>query len=258
MLSLLIDFESTGLDTSKDRIIEIGAQVVDEDWEVQASLSRLIKDPNIKLTPEIVKITGITDEELSLNGIPLAEAARELAQIGAFCTSVIAYNRTFDEMLFKTEMARYQMMQAPGIKEICNQTWLCAMTDIEANYDFKCWKLSHLALDHGLAVDPRTLHRAINDVDLMRRMLKELNAHPDDLRRFQNTPWVFIRALIPKPWEDQGKGRDEAKKLGYGWEMARGTTGPKFEGAWVKRVKETRYEEEVKMAPFKVRRMEAV
>jgi DNA polymerase III epsilon subunit-like protein len=255
MLSLLIDFETTGIDTSQARIIEIGAQVVDKDWEVISSLSCLVKGEDYPLlTDDIQRITKITQQELDSRGLPVVDAYDLLADL---CIPEvqysIAYNKSFDEILFKTEMARTGLSMKPGINMLMQLPWLCAMVDIETNYKFKSWKLMHMALEYGVAVDPKQLHRAINDVELMRQMLKATGIRPLDMYMFQQSPWTFVRALIPAPWEDGGAGKKQAQDRGYNWETAKGTDGPKFEKAWVKRIKSTQLQQEVADAPFKVR-----
>jgi DNA polymerase III alpha subunit (gram-positive type) len=255
MQTLLIDFETTGVDTTKDRIIEIGAQLVDEKWDIIGQVSCLVKGEDYPpLTHDITRITKITQDVLDKEGLAPAEAFKLLGDMaGPDLNYAIAFNRNFDENIFKAEMARQAFGLMPGINNLIQIPWLCAMVDIETNYQFKSWKLAHLALEYDVAVNPKELHRAINDVELMRKMLAASGATAQAMYAFQQTPWTFIRAIIPAPWEDGGKGKAEAQKLGYSWETAKGTDGPKFEKAWIKRVKATHVENEIKQATFKVR-----
>ncbi len=57
-----LDLEMTGLKPKLDKIIEIGAVLVEE-GEVQSSFSTLI-NPGRELPPEIAELTGISEEEL--------------------------------------------------------------------------------------------------------------------------------------------------------------------------------------------------
>lgn len=255
MQVILIDTETTGLDTSTERIIEIGAQVVDENWDIINSLSCLVKGDDFPpLTDDIQRITGITQEELNKRGLPVEDAWSLLEDmITPDVNYAIAFNRAFDEAIYKAEMARYAFNMVPGLNWLSQIPWLCAMADIESNYMYRSWKLSHLALEYGVTVNPKELHRAINDVELMRQMLKATGTTPTKMYEFQQIPWVFVRAVIPAPWEDGGKGKNEAQKLGYSWEVAKGTDGPKFEKAWIKRIKAHQLEAETKHAPFPVR-----
>jgi DNA polymerase III epsilon subunit-like protein len=257
MQALIIDFEGTGLDTSKESIIEIGAQLVDDKFNPLSSLSVLVRAEQ-RISPEIEKITGITQAEVDAEGIPLGAAMGMLSHVLTDEVGyIIAYNREYDEALFRTEMVRHEICALPSVNQVLNLPWLCAMRDIERNYEFKCWKLSHLALDYGIAVDPAKLHRAINDVELTRKMLQASGVTALQMYQYQTTPWAYLQALIPAPWTDGGKGKAEASKLGYSWEKAKGTDAPVFEKAWVKRVKEHKIEDELKQAPFQVRQLKA-
>lgn len=60
---VVFDIETTGLSAARDEIIEIGAVRV-KDRQIVDSFHTMVK-PERKLTPEIVSLTGITDEMLS-------------------------------------------------------------------------------------------------------------------------------------------------------------------------------------------------
>lgn len=251
MTNLIIDFETTGVNVYEDFIIEIGAQLVADDWQVVGEFNTLIKNPaNPVLSDEITKITGITQGDIDARGMDLKQALGQLLNLVGEPDAVIAYNSEFDEGIFRTEMARNGFL-APSILK---DKWLCAMKDLESNYEKKCWKLSHLALDYGVAVDPAKLHRAIGDVNLTRQMLIKANATPVGMMNFKQTPWIVVNALIPAPWTDGGKGKMEATKLGYSWETPKGTQ-EKYEKQWVKRIKAHKLEDEIQNAPFKIRQI---
>lgn len=253
MQSLLIDFETTGLDTSTERIIEIGAQVVDENWNVLSQLSCLVKGEGFPvLTAEITDVTGITQDDLDKRGLPLEDAWDMLGEMVTPETGyAIAYNRQFDESIFRAELQRTGFGLNGGLNWLSQIPWICAMTDIETNYMYKSWKLSHMALEYGVTVNPNLLHRAVNDVDLMRQLLIAAKTTPEAMYNFQQIPWVYVAAKIPAPWTDGGKGKAQATKLGYTWESAKGDDKV-WEKCWVKRIKSHQLEAETKHAPFKV------
>lgn len=251
MNTLIIDFETTGVNVYEDFIIEIGAQLVTDDWQVVGEFNALIKNPSSPIvSDEITKITGITQADIDTRGVPLAEAVELLLAVAGEPDIICAYNAEFDEVIFRTEMARNALVPTA----LLNNPWACAMKDLESNYEKKCWKLSHLALDYGVAVDPAKLHRAIGDVDLTRQMLIKSKASPVEMMNFKRTPWIVVNALIPAPWTDGGKGKLEATKLGYSWETPKGTQ-EKYEKQWVKRIKAHKLEDEIKNAPFKIRQI---
>ncbi len=233
--------------------------MVNAAWEPQAEFSCLVNGPDLPpLTEEIQEITGITPELLEKSGVPIQQMAKDLSTlVGTYAPFeyVVAFNRAFDQPIIGAEAARWQLWHDPMIAGILSIPWVCAMEDVQENYKFKSWKLMHLALDHGVTVNPKILHRAVNDVDLMRQMLAASGTRATTMYAFQCLPSIIVRAMIPKPWEDGGKGRDSAKKLGYAWETPRGVYDMKFESAWVKRIKEIDLHDEIKKCPFTVRQI---
>lgn len=258
MSILLIDMESTGLDTSKARITEIGAMLVDSKWNELEGMNELVWQSGYPaITPEVEKVTGITQDILNRDAItPLAAFAAldALAQLAQF---VIAFNSAYDQALFKAECNREpQLAKLDGIAKLYLMPWLCAMSDLEKNYEFKSWRLMHVALEYGVTVNPKILHRAIADVELMRQTLQASGYTVDDIAKFRNTPWIYLEAEVVKPWTDGGKSAALAKSLGYSWERARGdSTDRVFEKKWVKRIKENQLEKELNQQ-IKVRRIQ--
>lgn len=242
---LLIDFEATSVDAHTARITEIGAMVTDESFnEPEARMSQLVWESGYPaLTPENIAVTGITQDMLSSEGISLDRATHILGNMvrGMDITGVIAYNRKYDETLFKAEMLRSGLSMDPTMNMLMQLPWLCAMEDIESNYKFKSWKQMHIALEYGITVNPKLLHRAINDVELMRQILKESGTTPEKMWDFQKTPWIYIAADVKPPWTDDGKSSSEAKSLGFRWEQAGDER--KFPKTWVKRIKAHQFTE---------------
>lgn len=244
-----IDFESTGLDTNKDRITEIGAVIFDTDknWEVVSEFNSLVWEPNYpKLTPEVIAITGITQAMLEKDGKAPGEALKALGAFTAEVELFVAHNAPFDQALLLAELKRL------GVTS--KKKWVCSARDLKTNRQFKSWRLAHLALDYGVTVNPKLLHRAVDDVKLMGSMLAEAKADINEMIKYMETPDIIIRAVIPKPWEDGGKGKDAAKELGYSWQQPKGSDKT-YQNFWVKIIKEDELDEEQRKAPFKVQQL---
>lgn len=64
---VVVDIETTGLDSEKHEIIEIGAVKVSRDSKSHPTISTLVK-PNRKVSKKINELTGISDEMLERNG----------------------------------------------------------------------------------------------------------------------------------------------------------------------------------------------
>lgn len=260
MSVLLLDFESTGVDTAKDRITEIGAMVVSDDFkEVYQGLNLLVHAPDYPpLTQEVIDITGITPEMLKDAVAPelmmtdIAMLAMEYLS-GEPLRGVVAYNCPFDKGLFDAEVGRQAASMLPGINQLIQMPWLCAMRDVEANLKCKSWKLMHVALDHGVTVNPKELHRAINDVELMRKMLVELGETFGSMLAYHNEPTVYVIAQVRPPWEDGGESSGIAKSLGFSWQVAKGDdTGRVIKNRWVKKIKQKDWVKLQETAPIKV------
>jgi hypothetical protein len=154
---------------------------------------------------------------------------------------VMAYNAQFDRTVLEKECERH------GIK-LPTIDWICALTDVHYPSYYRCRQLAHIALDHGITVDPKTTHGALADVCLVRDLLEVGGYSYRDVINYRDDPWVYMKAELPKPW---GKDAElakvlqaEAKADGYGWQTAKGTDKPTFEKMWVKRVKLSQLEQE--------------
>lgn len=242
MSVLLIDFESTGIDASKERITEIGAMLVNNDFTPlnQEGLSQLVYDKSYpEITKEVEEVTGITQAMLDAEAVKPVKAFDFLCEmIPNDVEFIIAYNKKYDETLFRSEVARNDYTHSK-LKLLTETPWLCGMVDVETNYAKKCWKLSHLSLDYGVAVNPSELHRAINDVELMRKMLIAAKATPQEMYAYQQSPWIYVVAKCRAPWDDGGVSTNNAKAQGFSWQVPKGDeSGRVFEKRWVKRMKQ--------------------
>ncbi len=253
MNSIIIDFEATGLSVEKDFITEIGATVVGPDFEELDKFSALVNQGS-EVPEEAFRITGISTDLIRREGISLAEAFSKLSAMveSNDVQAAVAYNAQYDSKIFKNHAVLNLLLGMPGIKRLHDMDWLCAMQDLETNYQYKCWKLSHLCIDYGIAVDPSTLHRAMGDVFLTKQLLKASKKKVEDMQTFKDNPWVLSVAKIPAPWTDNGKGTTEAKKQGYNFEKCKGTEGPTFSKTWVKRIKDKWAQDEITRCSFKI------
>ena len=258
MAVLLLDFESTGVDVSKDRITEIGAMITSDDFqEVLAGMNFLVHDSDYPpLTEEVVKITGITPDMLVDACSPeemMAHLAEALTPYLKELVGVIAYNVQFDRGLFFHEINRQAATMLPSINQVVQVPWLCAMRDVEANSKCKSMKLMHVALDHGVSVNPKELHRAIADVELMRKMLVEVKETFYSMLALNEEPSVYVMANVRPPWEDGGESSNIAKSLGFSWQVARGDdTGRVIKNRWVRKVKHKDWVKLQETSPLKL------
>lgn len=96
---LVFDFETTGLDPNSDRIIEIGAILLEKTpegvYKITKDLNVLIKQDR-PLPEKIIEITGITDELLNSEGITETEAFLKIQNLHKKDCLLVAYNISFD------------------------------------------------------------------------------------------------------------------------------------------------------------------
>ncbi len=147
---VVLDFESTGLNTAKARIIEVGAVKLVE-GTVTETFQQLV-DPGEALPPKITEITGITDA--NLQGQPKAETVlpKLLEFIGD--APLAAHNAAFDVSLLKSELKRLNLHW--------NGPVLDTLTYARKLYPkLKSFRLG--ALCKHLGVSLKNAHRAVHD-----------------------------------------------------------------------------------------------
>ena len=250
MLVAGIDLEATGKDPQKASITEIGAVLWESDgWIKMGEYSTLVYAPEYPAqSQEVIRVTGITDEDLKTKGVLPQRALKQFLTFIQDAQYCLAHNVSYDKVLLECELEKYKIVGAP-----LASNWICTLVDVPYPEWYVCKKLSHLALDHGIMVDPQKLHRAIGDVTLMGELLNIGEYSIERILEYKRMPWVYIQAIILPPWKDNGEGVAKAKAIGYGWERARQTDGPTFAKQWVKRVKKNKLEEEMRAAPFKTK-----
>lgn len=164
MLILGLDFETTGLSKTEDRITEMGAVLWDTEAKAPVRIfnSLITQDEGVTLRPEIVRLTGITDEMLKTHGDPLSYSLGYLTGLISKADAVIAHNAPFDKGFYEAEMQRLGY----GIDE--KVLWADSAVDVPYPEHIETRKLVFLAAEHGF-VNPFA-HRAVTDVLTMLRV----------------------------------------------------------------------------------------
>ena len=91
---VVLDLETTGLSPLTDEIIEIGAVRAKLDSENHATFQTFVK-PSRKIPRRITEITGITQEMVDQDGIPISEALTQFVKfIGDL--PLVTFNAEFD------------------------------------------------------------------------------------------------------------------------------------------------------------------
>lgn len=247
-----LDFETQGFPAEKTNVTEVGAVLVEvkvhEDVNGQpvdrfpsrselARFNALMYDSTYPpQSREIVELTGITDTLLREQGLSPKAAIQEVLKLMAAADIVMTHNVQFDRAVFE-EQCRRAGLEVPTVK------WFCSLRDINYPKKFSCKKLGHLALDHGVKMDYRELHRATDDVELMLDLVLG-KYHILDLLDYHSQPKVTIKIDIPKPWTDGEAGKSVAIANGYAWDAKR--------SAWVKEILQKNFQLEKDAVQYRV------
>lgn len=262
-----IDYETQGFPAEKTNATEVGAILMEvtvhEDKDGEAvnmmptrkeigRLSTLIWEESYPAqSPLIVELTGITDAMLKdpQKSVTPHQAIDLLVPLLDQADILMAHNVPFDRAVFEEQWRRRFFNveaadQGKETKPAPAKEWICSLHEVPYPPRFTCKKLGHLALDHGVKMDHRNLHRATDDVELMFDLVLG-NYHLLDVLAYKNEPRVTLKIDIPPPWKDGGVGKACAEKNGYKWN--------KPKDAWVKTAMKKNYQiEQDNGRPFRV------
>lgn len=150
--ALFIDVETTGLDTTDDRVIEFAAVPFTYDpstgrvYEIHPAYVAL-EDPGRAIPPAVTRLTGITDAMVAGRRIDDARVAALLASASV----VLAHNAAFDRKFCERRLPAFATIP-----------WACTHAEVPwADYGCRGTKLDYLLLDRcGEFFDA---HRAADD-----------------------------------------------------------------------------------------------
>jgi DNA polymerase III epsilon subunit family exonuclease len=153
---LALDFETTGLDPRRDRVVEIGAIrfCVDERGEacVEGRLSAFV-DPGMPICPAAQAVNGISAEELK-GAPPFSDMAEALLELGEGAT-IVAHNAPFDLSFLREELSRSGLPAAAN--DVLDTRHLA-----KAAFPYRAgYRLTQLASD--LRLETGRSHRALDD-----------------------------------------------------------------------------------------------
>ncbi len=188
---VVLDFESTGLNTGKAKIIEIGAVKLEEG--IVTDSFEMLVDPGEPVGPDITEITGISDA--MLQGQPKAEEAlpKLLDFIGD--APIAAHNAHFDASLLKAELKRLDMsLSTPVIDTLSYARKLYP--------ELKSFRLG--ALCKHLNVSLKNAHRAVHDATAtahcLKRMFEETRERYPDAESEEELNRVLTGGAIGESW----------------------------------------------------------
>jgi DNA polymerase-3 subunit epsilon len=203
-VGILLDVETTGLNTAQDEIIELA--MVKFDYLPDDRIARVtdvfssFNEPSNPIPAEIIELTGITDEIVSGHQID-PDAVSAFASDAAI---IIAHNANFD----RTFAERYWPLFE-------RKHWACSATEVEwRRLGFDGSRLGYLLAGIGLF---HQAHRAIDDCHAL---IEILSANVPKLNR---SAFAILleraRRKTVRIWAEQSpfELKDALKKRGYKW-----------------------------------------
>ena len=181
---MLFDTETTGLAFSRDEIIEFAAVVVERhkgEIVVTQEYDELITlSPGATVPPEIERLTGITNEDIRKKGIPKEQLCRDIAQMIAGNTLMLAYNAHFDlSFLF------YLLLRSGDPAILKGKDKLDLLTVYKDRRSFP-HKLCNAIEAYGLSDKVVNSHRAVEDVLATVEVMKCMAGEIADLEGYVN------------------------------------------------------------------------
>ena len=181
---VIFDTETTGLQFSRDEIIEFAAAVVERrDGKVQVieEYDELITlSPGGFVPPMIQNLTGITNEAIREKGIPKTRLCCDIARMIAGNTLLLAYNAHFDlSFLF------YMLLRDGDPRILKGKDKLDLLTVYRDRREFP-HKLCNAIEAYGLSGKVVNSHRAIDDVIATVAVMEAMEAERADLDKYIN------------------------------------------------------------------------
>ena len=201
--AIVLDTETTGLDHASNVVIEIGIRPFEFDADTGEILSvreaySAMQDPGRPLSPDIVAITGLHDEDLAGQAIdwPKVRGLLDGAEI------VVAHNAGFDRPFVEHALGRKM-----------RRIWACSASQIDWDSSPAPSRSQEvLCVWHGFF--SLEAHRALADADALLQLLS-LSGRLPELRRRACAPSYRV-AAVNSPFDT----KDALKARGYRWDSA--------------------------------------
>ena len=181
---VLFDTETTGLQFSRDEIIEFAAVVVElrngvptvtREYDELISLS-----PGGFVPPKIQELTGISTADIRERGLPKTRVARDIAEMIQGNALLLAYNAHFD-----LSFLYYFLLRDGDPMILKGKDKLDLLTVYKDRHPYP-HKLCSAIEVYGLSGKVCNSHRAVDDVLATVAVMEEMEREQDDLMRYVN------------------------------------------------------------------------
>ena len=181
---LILDTETTGLNYSRDEIIEFSAVAVEKvngTHSIVREYDQLVSlAPGGFVPPKIEQLTGISTQDLREKGVPKTRVCRDIAELIAGNTLILAYNAHFDlSFLF------YMLLRDGDPRILKGKDKLDLLTVYRDRREYP-HKLCSAIENYGLSGKVVNSHRAIDDVIATVAVMEEMEKERPDLDKYIN------------------------------------------------------------------------
>ena len=188
---VLLDTETTGLQYSRDEIIEFAAVAVERrsgEAVVVAEYDELVAlNPGGFVPPKIQELTGISTQDLRERGIPKTRVCRDIAELIAGNTLLLAYNAHFDLSFM------FYLLLRNGDPQILKGKDKLDLLTVYRDRRSYPHKLCNAIDNYSLAGQVVNSHRAVDDVLATLAVMGAMEEEKDDLEHYVN-----LFGYIPK------------------------------------------------------------
>lgn len=181
---VLFDTETTGLQYSRDEIIEFAAVVVEPgngQPKVTQEYDELVAlAPGSFVPPKIEQLTGISTQDLRERGLSKTRVCRDIAELIQGNTLLLAYNAHFDlSFLF------YMLLRDGDPAILKGKDKLDLLTVYKDRHAYP-HRLCNAIEVYGLTGKVVNSHRAVDDVLATVAVMEEMEKEKNDLVRYVN------------------------------------------------------------------------
>jgi DNA polymerase III alpha subunit (gram-positive type) len=190
MILLSLDFETTGLDTQNDHVIEFGGVLFSTGQHKCLDSQGILVKTDKQVSQEITNITGVHPAALERFGYDQDIALDAMVDLMNAADHIIGYNvRRFDYRVAQAWAARHS-------RTLPTKTWIDLFQDLPVSVPVG--KLSHVAADHGiLNLFP---HSAMSDAQTVLAIASKYD--PQLLLDRALSPVVVLQARAPRTDND--------------------------------------------------------
>lgn len=193
---LVLDTETTGFSPKSEEIIQFSSvmlEIQDGHPMITDEMNILLRlSPGKTVPPEIVKLTGITQECLDTHGIDRREACEQIAARISACDILAAYNAQFDLLFLYYLLSRFGSAEC-----LVGKDKLDLLTVYRDRRPYP-HRLLNAIESYNLAGVCNS-HRAQDDTLAAAKLLEAMEAEKSDLGNYVNLFGYNPKYGVPKP-----------------------------------------------------------